>query len=62
LIYTNQSCWITIDQTRIAADTTKNLLEVEEIRVEISDDDAYVREWMQQNTGDGSVRAFSFIY
>ncbi len=46
----------------MAADTTKSLLEAEDIQVEISNDDAYVREWMQQTTGDGNVRAFSFIF
>lgn len=55
LIYTNKSAWITIDQTRKAAETTKSLLDAEAIQVEISNDDAYVREWMQQTTDDGKV-------
>ena len=55
LIYTFRSFWITLDNVRMAADTTKRLLESEGIEVRITDDDRYLRDWMLQTTSDGSV-------
>ena len=55
LIYTNRSFWITLEDAEMAAETTKSLLDAARIQVEITKDDAYVREWMLQTTGDGNV-------
>ena len=55
LIYTFRSFWITLDDARMAAGTTKSLLESDGIKVKITDDDRYLRDWMLQTTGDGSV-------
>ena len=55
LIYTNRSFWITLEDAEIAAETTRSLLDSKGIQVEITKDDAYVREWMLQTTGDGNV-------
>lgn len=55
LIYTYRSSWITLDDAKMAAETTKSLLESEGIEVKITDDDRYLRDWILQATGDGSV-------
>ena len=60
LIYTNRSFWITLGDAASAAETTKSLLESKGIQVEITKDDAYVRNWMLQTTGDGNVNVVIF--
>ena len=55
LIYTFSSSWITLDDAKMAAETTNSLLESEGIEVKITDDDTYLRDWMLQTTGDDSV-------
>ena len=60
LIYTNRSFWIALEDAASAAETTKSLLESKGIQVEITKDDAYVRNWMLQTTGDGNVNVVIF--
>ena len=55
LIYTNRSYWITLEDAEMAAETTKGLLESNGVEVAITKDNAYVKEWMRQTTGDGNV-------
>ena len=55
LIYTNRSWWIGLEDAAMAAETTKRLLDSRGVQVQITKDDAYVREWMLQTTGDGNV-------
>ncbi len=55
LIFTNRSFWISIENAEIAAEMTKNLLDAEDINVQITKDDVYVREWMRLTTDDGNV-------
>ena len=55
LIYTNRSFWITLEDAAMAAETTKRLLDAAGVQVEITKNDAYVREWMRHTTGDGNM-------
>ena len=55
LIYTYRSFWMKLDAAKIAAETTKSLLESKGIQVEITENNGYLRDWMLQTTGDGSV-------
>lgn len=55
LIYTNRSFWIALEDAEMAAETTKSLLDSHGVQVEITKDDAYVREWMLHTTGDGDM-------
>ena len=60
LIYTNRSWWIGLEDAEMAAETTKRLLDSHGVQVQITKDDAYVREWMLQTTGDGNVDVIVF--
>ena len=55
LIYTGNTWWITPTYAKIEAQITQSLLQSEGIQAEITEDEAYVREWMLQTTSDGSV-------
>ena len=55
LIYTNASFWILLEDAEMAAETTRSLLDSAGIQVEITKDDAYIKEWMLQTSGDGNV-------
>ena len=55
LIYIGNTWWITPTNAKIEAQITQNLLQFEGIQAEITEDEAYVREWMLQTTSDGIV-------
>ncbi len=55
LIYTNKSFWITLEDAEMAAEITRAELDAAGISVMVTKDDAFVRNWMQQTTGDGNV-------
>ena len=60
LIYTNSSYWMLLEDAERTAETTKRLLQSNGIQVEITKDDAYLRQWMLQTTGDGKVNVVVF--
>ena len=55
LIYTGSSWWITPADAAVEAETTKSRLQSAGIQTQITEDEAYVKEWMLQTTADGAV-------
>ena len=55
LIYTGGVWWITRSGAISEAETTKSLLQAAGIHAEITENENYVKQWMQQTTSDGSV-------
>ena len=55
VIYTFRSFWIVLGDAETAAETTKSHLEANGITVVVTNDDQFLREWMLETTGDGSV-------
>lgn len=55
LIYTGSASWITLENATVEAETTKNLLESNGIRVAITESAASVKNWMFETTANGAV-------
>ena len=55
LIYIGNASWITLENTRLEAKTTKGHLESKGIRIAITESDETLKNWMVETTGNGAV-------
>lgn len=55
LIYTGSTSWITYEHATEEAKQTKGLLQTNGIRMEITESDEYLKNWMSETTANGEV-------
>ena len=55
MIYTGSSSWITLENATVEAEMTKKLLDSSGIRVEITESEGSLKNWMVETTANGTV-------